>query len=407
MALTKEINNKSFFLFHRKDFIDIHFYIYEVDLSNGNFKKYEIANFIPFVPTHFEVTNEGALIGGYFVGQIPVILFFDFTSLHSKVLPGLFNEAGELTQIKTNADDSFNVLINSKNNSRQKTLWIKNYDAHGGLIQNATLNPQENSGLLFGRIININNETQIIAGVYGNRNSDYSKGLFLARIDSEKNHELFYYPFADLQNFFKYMKAKREKRVKERIERRRINGRKLRLQYRFLVHEFIPYKDEFILLGEAFYPKYKQMDQTYGYGLVPGFNAVFDGYQYTHAIIIGFDELGKLMWDNSFEINDVRTFTLEQFVKMDVQNDKIALLYLYKDKIRSKIIQNNKVLEGKVYNQLNLDFEETHSPEDVNINRLDYWYHDNFLIYGTQSIPHTRFSRAPRQAFYVNKLRYN
>lgn len=397
--------NKAYFLFHRKDFSDINFTLYEVDLPTRNFKRYVIRNFIPFLPTHLVTTSNGALIGGYFLGRIPVILFFDFASTKSKVLPGLFNEAGELIQIKSNPDDSFNVIINAKNPSRQKTLWIKSYNANGDLIQNAVLEPEENYSLLFGRIITQQQGNQLIAGVYANRNSDFSRGLFLARVDSEYDQQLFYYPFTDLDNFFKYMKAKREKRVTERIARRKIKNKKIRLQYRFLVHEFVPHKNEYILLGEAFYPRYKQMQQ-YGYGNMPGVQAVFDGYQYTHAIIIGFNSAGDLLWDNSFEINDVRTFTLEQFVKMDVQEDRIALLYLYNDKIRSKIIQNNTVLEGKVFNQLNMEFEEATSSEDGNVSKLEYWYGDCFFAYGTQSIPHSKFRRQPRESFVISKVRY-
>ncbi|MDH4058807.1 MAG: hypothetical protein OEU76_08575, partial [Cyclobacteriaceae bacterium] len=238
LAHVKEANKKSYFLFHRKDFSEVNFYIYEVELSTGDFQLYKVDNFIPFAPTHFEITKAGVLIGGYFVGHIPIVLFFDFSILKSKILPGLFNESGELNQIKINEDDSFSVLINSKNFSKQKTLWIRNYSGRGDLIHNSTLAPHEGSSLLFGRILSLNKETQIIAGVYGNRNSDFSRGIFLARIDSGSNQQLLYYPFTEMQNFFKYMKAKREKRVVERIERKKIKGKKIRLQYRFLVHEF-------------------------------------------------------------------------------------------------------------------------------------------------------------------------
>lgn len=398
--------DKSFFLFHQKDFKDIDFDLYEIDLATGTFKKYVIVNYIPFLPTHLETTKNGALVGGYFLGRIPVILYFDFQTLKSKVLAGLFNEPGELIQIKVNEDQGFNILINAKNYSKQKTLWIKTYDSGGNLLQNVTLKPEENNSLLFGRIITLDKENQIVGGVYGNRNSDFSRGLFLAHIDPEFNQQLYYYPFIDLENFFKYMKSKRENRIKERIARKRVKGKKIRFQYRFLIHEFVPYRDEYILLGEAFYPRYKPLERNY-YGLAPGAQLIFDGYQYTHAIIIGFDASGKLLWDNSFEINDVKSFTLEQFVKMDAQESKIALLYLFKDKIRSKIIQDNVVLEGKIYNQLKLQFDDTFSPDNVNINKLDYWYEDNFLAYGTQHIPYQRFKGQAKEVFFVNKLRYD
>lgn len=398
----------SFFLFNKNDFSDPNFQLYAVNLSTGNYSKIIIRNVIPFLPTNLEITGSGALVGGYFLGRIPVILYYDFVSGKTKVLPGLFNEPGELIQIHINTDDSFSILINAKNSNRQKTLWIKNYTANGELIKNAILQPEYNSSLLFGRIINNETEnTQLIAGVYGGKNSEYSKGIFLARIDEFNAQQVLYYSFADLENFFKYMKAKREMRVKGRIERKKIKGKKIRFNYRFLVHEFKPYNDEFILLGEAFYPRYKSIERSSMYSMNFGSDqSVFDGYQYTHAIILGFDEKGTLLWDNSFEINDVRTFTLEQFVKMDVQDDKIALLYLFDDQIRSKLIQDNDVVEGKVYNQLNMQFDESSQPDDVNFNKLEYWYDDRFLAYGTRQISTSRFGRSGRRVFFINKLRY-
>jgi gamma-glutamylcyclotransferase (GGCT)/AIG2-like uncharacterized protein YtfP len=143
------------------------------------------------------------------------------------------------------------------------------------------------------------------------------------------------------------MKARREKRVKEKIERRRIKGKKIKFNYRVLVQELIPFGNQYILLGEAFYTHY-----TY-----PGNVQVFDGYQYTHAVVIGFDKNGKLMWDNSFEINDVKTYALEQYVKIYPQKEGIILLYLYENTIRSKIISGSDVLEGKSLDEMKLKFE--------------------------------------------------
>jgi hypothetical protein len=177
---------------------------------------------------------------------------------------------------------------------------------------------------------------QVVAGVFGTRNSEYARGLFIATVDPAGLQRMRYYYFADLQNFFKYMKAKREQRIKARIERKRIKGKRARFNYRFMVHELVPYNNQYVLLGEAFYPKYTSVDsRSYNGFFSPGFSQgayirngrIFDGYYYTHAVVIGFDNDGNIRWDNSFEINDVKTFTLEQFVKLEVQEDKIALLY--------------------------------------------------------------------------------
>lgn len=403
--------NNLCFLFYDPSLLDRNFLVYEITLDSGNYKRHIVRNSLPFKPTIFEVTSHGALVGGYFK-QVPVVMFFEFSTRQSKILPGLFNEMGELSQVKINPDESFDLLVSAKNYQKQNTIWIKNYGPTGNLIRNIMLSPEDNVSLIFGRTIQTNNNTQIIAGVYGNRNKEFSRGLFVAQLDHEGVQKIHYYNFGELENFFKYMRVKREHRIKEKITRKKIKGRKLRFQYRFLVHELIQYNNQFILLGEAFYPVYKQVSRSYTPGAImqpsQASSSVFDGYRYTHAVVLGIDANGGLLWDNSFEINDVKSFTLDQFVKMDTRQNMIALLYLYDNKIRTKIIQDSTVVEGKAFNELQAGKNVgIANAGEANINHLDYWYRDYFLAYGVQNLVSTTANnRKRKKVFFINKISY-
>lgn len=387
--------------------------------EDGHYTEYNIHSFIRFNTTEFQVTDDAVLIGGYF-NRIPLVLHYSIRTQQSKVLPGIFNEEGELTQIKTYPDGSFHVLINSRNVFRQKTIWIKNYSADGMLINNYALKPDDNKSLLFARSLRTSNNMQIVSGVYANRKSEYSRGIFLATIDPNGLQQIRYYNYGDFDNFFNYMKAKRETRVKERIDRRKIKGKMIRFNYRMLVHELIEDNGQYILLGEAFYPQYTSVSQSsrgykgffqpyspYTPSYIRG-DQVFDGYRYTHAVILGFNADGRLLWDNSFEINDVKTYTLEQYVKLGTDEDKIVLLYLFDNQIRSKIIKGDQVLEGKTQDPL-----KTMYPDDIlvndptNYNQLSPWYADYFYAFGIQNIINTANQTVPkRRVFYVNKIAY-
>ncbi|HEY9045698.1 MAG TPA: hypothetical protein VIN08_07365 [Ohtaekwangia sp.] len=404
-------NEKLFLLSRYMDYSKNDFELVSMAQKDGSYIRYAIKNFIPFNPIEFQITQNGALMGGYY-NRVPVVMFYSFTTEKSKILPGLLNESGELTQLKTYPDGSFDVLISAKNIQGIKTIWIKNYDANADLIRNYSLDTDDKH-LIFAQSLKTNNNMQVVAGVFGTRNAEYSRGLFMATIDPSGMQQIRYYNFADLQNFFKYMKAKREQRVKARIERKKIRGKKIRFNYRFLVHELVPYKDQYILLGEAFYPKYITVDsRTYGSFFTGGFSnsyvrngRIFDGYYYTHAVVMGFNHNGDIMWDNSFEINDVRTFTLEQFVKLEAQPDRIALLYLYDNVLRSKIIKDNQVLEGKTSEAIrtNLD-REIIDKEEADVAKLDYWYKDYFYAFGVQDVINP--GEGKRRVFFINKLSY-
>jgi hypothetical protein len=406
----RAVGGRFYLLFRSPDARKNNMQLYAVSQANGEYINYQVRNFIPFSPTEFQITEKAALIGGYY-NQVPVVLYFSFLTQRSKILPGLLNESGELTQVKTFQDGTFDVLISARNFKKQQTVWVKSYDAEGDLQANYALDPEDNKHLIFARAMKTQDDVQLIAGVYGGRNSEYSRGLFMASVDPTGLQRLRYYNYGDLENFFSYMKAKREKRVKERIERRKIKGKKIKFSYRFLVHEIVPYNNQYILLGEAFYPRYKSVDAGYGstffsrsssgYGLRNG--RIFDGYSYTHAVVMGFDENGKLLWDNSFEINDVKTFTLEQFVKLEVQEDRIALLYLFENELRSKIIKNEEVLEGKTFEPIRTRSEtEIVKKEETELSKLDYWYQDFFYAYGIQEI--TNPGTGKRRVFFINKI---
>jgi hypothetical protein len=401
--------NNLYLLLRYRDYTKNDLFLVVVNSDNGAYTRHTIRGFIPFSPTEFQVTDQAVLVGGYY-NRVPLVLHYSLKTNSSKVLPGIFNESGELTQVRTYEDGSFDVLISAMNFERRRTIWIKNYDGDGNLNRNFSLDAEQNKHLIFGRAIKTNNNNQIVAGVYGTRSAEFSHGIFIASIDPSGLQQIRYYNFGDLENFFKYMKAKREQRVKSRIERRK----RVRFNYRFLVHELVEYDNQFILLGEAFYPKYTTVDRG-GYFFTPvGYSGIvrngriFDGYYYTHAVVMGFKPNGDLVWDNSFEINDVRTFTLEQFVKLETDENQINLLYLFDNNIRTKIIRDNEVLEGK-----SVDPILTGRPDEIvrrnysnDINKLEYWYSDYLYAYGVQEIENKSDKNKPsRRVFYINKIR--
>lgn len=417
LMAARSFDHKFFMLLRYMNYSKNDLILLIVNEANGTYTKYDVRGYIPFVPTEFQITREAALIGGYY-NRIPVVLHFSFETFRSRVLPGLFSEAGELTQIKTYDDDSFDVLISAQNFERRRTIWIKNYDAEGSLLRNLPLQPEENKHLIFGRSLKMDGDKQIVAGVYGSRSSEFSRGLFIATIEPSGLEQIKYYNFADLKNFFQYMKANREKRVRDRIERKKIKGKKIRFNYRFLVHELVPYKDQFVLLGEAFYPRYHSIEGSrYSFfdATSSGGNSiiqngrVFDGYYYTHAVVMGFNENGKVLWDNSFEINDVKTFALEQFVKLEVLPDRLALMYLFENQIRTKIIKDDLVLEGKSIDPIRTfkDREVVKDERSNNENKLEYWYGNFLYAYGIQDIVSpSGTGSSKRRVFFINKVHY-
>jgi hypothetical protein len=413
---TEYRNLKAFFLFRDRFNAAGKFQIVAVDVTKGSYSSFEVTTLLPFNPTNFVTTGDAALIGGYF-NYRPLVLYFSFGTQMSKILPGFFNEVGEINQIRTHSDGTVDIIVSSKNLEKKRCLWIRSYDKAGDLTKTIVLQPDDDKHLLYGRSIQTSGGDLLVSGVYG-RYTEYSRGIFVARVNVFGEYQINYYNFADLQRFFNFMKARREQRVKERIERRKVKGKKMRFNYRIMVDELIPYGDQFVMLGEAFYPHYSYASRVtgamvysarqYGTPFTRG-DLVFDGYQFTHAAVIGFDKSGKLLWDNSFEINDIRTFQMQQFVKILPQEDRIVLLYLYDNIIRTKIIKGSEILEGKTFSALEMKFiDDIVKDKDTQKSTLDYWYNGVLFASGVQQIRNTRDLGVgvARRVFFINKLDY-
>jgi len=175
------------------------------------------------------------------------------------------------------------------------------------------------------------------------------------------------------------------------------------------VHEIIERDEEYLLVGEAYYPRYSQPNYYGGFNTF-GDNVYFDGYRYTHAVVFAFDKRGNRIWDNCFEINDVITFQLEQFVNVGPVNDKIVLMYEYDGKIQSKIIEESEVISGKTETELATNFDSDRIRDyEQYFGGLHYWYGDFFYVYGVQDIRNEflESGNQNRTVFYINKLSYS
>lgn len=370
-----------------------------IDLTRGDFFLHKINNLIQFRPAKFAVTGQAILIGGHF-NHRPIVLFYDMQSQKSKLLPGFLNEAGDLLQLNGNEDSTIDVLIAGRNEEGRRCLWLRNYDSTGNLARTTIIKPGSAKHLIFGQVVKTPGDEQVVAGVYG-RTLEFSRGLFVSRVNASGEYETSYYNFADLQNFFRYMKVRHEKRVKDRIQRRKIKGRKVRFNYRLLVHDLIPFENKYLLVGEAFYPVYQNQPFTLYYG--SNYSPIIEGYRYTHAVVVCFSKNGKLLWDNSFEINDIKSPDLRQYIKVCPAEERTVLLYLFENAMHSKIIKGEDVVEGKNTEVLTKDVK---APE-TEWSRLEYWYEDHFYTYGVQ---HTWNQDAPgtkgKKVFFISKIAY-
>lgn len=397
-------------LFRPRAYYETQMVIMNFNIETGLYYIYNVDNPLPIRQWGYRVKEDGALIGGYFNDR-PLVYYFNYATLKSRILPGFVNEPGEINQIEVYADGTFEVITSGKFIDKSRILWIKGFDKEGTLLTNNMMRPEDKTTLIFGRTIPTADNKQIIAGVYGRRGLEFSRGIFTGVNGSNNVDDLKYYNYAELENFFNYLRSKKKDRVKERLQRKKIKGRKVRLSYRLFVQEIFEYEDQYILIGQAFYPRYKQ-SSTLLYGNPYGNNLVFDGFRYTHAVIIGLDKSGNLLWDNSFETSDILSYDLKEFVRTykNEEDNKLYLLYMFNNAVRSKVIQENRVVENLMAQQIPLSSSSDIIVRNNSANQgnLEYWYDNKFVAFGTQILKNkTKEGTVYRKVFFINTLEVN
>lgn len=381
--------------------------IVRIDEDKTNATHFPVYNFIPLQVTEFRITPKAALLCGYY-SDVPVVIYFDLTTLKSRVLPGLFNLPGDLNQLRVYEDGSFDLVIASKNLKHQHALWLKSFDSGGNLLRNVALDPPEKTSLIFGQAIREPDGKQVISGVFGNRSGTYSRGLFIATVTPDGKYNTQYYGFGELEHFFDFLKPKRENRIKHRIARRKAKNRISRFSYKVLVDNFISMDERTFLLGEVFYPRYRAVDFYNGSYFPHALGSdyfrntiVFDGYEYTHAILLYFDQQGNRISDQTIKIDHIKTYDLGQVVNMDLQNHKLVLFYVESDKLNSTVIHDDQTAVSAVNHLVGLPGElappEHHGERQTD---LKPWYHHTYYATGRTLSPDNAFQRV----FFISKI---
>lgn len=419
-----EYNRQNYYLlFGRQQYRQEELTVFRINAVDNDTTTFNINTVFPIDLEFFEIMGNTIIFGGYAFYK-PVIMTFNMEDRLPKVLSGVYNNFATILDLVPNDKlNIFSVIMTERLPSKHSTVTIKSFTADGTPIQDRLINPGPEKSLLDAASTSFLSGYQYIAGTYSIKRNDYSRGLYLARMKNGIQESILFHNYGDLENFFVHMSDRREKRVKQRIRRRKENGKRIRFNYRLAIHDIIEQDGQYVMIGEAYYPRYRSSSGSFnnaGYannfggfgGQVPvNYNPYFLGYKYTHAVVVAFDKAGNIIWDNSFEINDVLTPYLKEYVKVkvDKESNKTILIYIYNNLIKSKVIDHEKIVEGKTINPVKLTYEADKAKStDKRMEGLEDWYGETLFAYGKQRIKNSENPdvKGSRKIFYINKITY-
>lgn len=352
----------------------------------------------------------------------PFLFTFNLSGGATKIVPDPFHGQAYIEDLTVD-DTNKTFIVTIKNHIPRKTnaMYIEGFNTDGTKTYSLKLGTNNDKRKLnTGKIVSVNETDKILIGTYNNITkgnhanpafagfSEGSSGIYFTRIINGGQKFITFYNFSQFKNFYSYISERRAAKIVKKARKKELQGKELSFDYKLLVHDIIKRDSSYIMVAEAYYPEYQTINYTtfdsYGRPITVSYT-VFEGYRYTNAIIACFNNKGELLWDNSFEIWNILTFNLRERVKVLLDGVDFVLAYSNEGNIASKIIQGDKVIEGKQYTKIETNYNNDKLISDYNSD-MEYWYGNYFISYGYQKIKNVVQTKTKRTVFYFNKIAF-
>jgi hypothetical protein len=353
----------------------------------------------------FKVLENTAFLGGTYYDK-PIVISFSFFHKKGTVLHGLYDNHLEINGLEVDDKrNEINVIVKER---RKRTcgLAIQSYSLEGKSLRTLHVPDENGNSLSFisGKMLPLNDKETLLVGNFSNNCNEFSKGLYLTRLEEGIEKGTSIIKFGDLKNFFAFMSPKRQEKMKEKIEQKKREGKEPNFSYKLLVHNLIETEKGSLLLAEIYYSQPRNNSVVLSSPFVNrSANRNYqEQYHFTHAVICEFDKTGKILWDNALVMDNLETDDLVEQIQVSKLDDKWLLAFLKKGKVNLQQIKGSEHVGEKEEFELKAD-DKSKPDEEAEVAA---WYDQNFITWGTRKIENRKSDDTPKEAFYIRKLSY-
>ncbi|GAB3536306.1 hypothetical protein GCM10027443_26350 [Pontibacter brevis] len=358
------------------------------------------------------VYEYNVLQGNYFIigrnkkdGK-PMLLHLNTGTNKIKQLPSVYGEESSFSDLLADPVHGRVDAVLSESNGRISRLQVKSFDARGMLLRSHFILQQEDKSLVNAEITPGDSTQKMLFGTYGTRDLRSNQGFFTTPVTTTVvDEEGRFYSMLELKNFFKYLKPRQEERTRRRETARLKSGKSPGYRYRLLLHDLIPTPDGYILPAEVYYPQYRSSNTNWGLDRTFSIGRQEEAYKRTHAVALGFDKQGKLLWDNTFPLQDIATYQLVHTVEVGhLPDGRVVMAYPKAEKIIYQIMNRSKYEEEDTELEI-LTYEEDEKIQETIEPGIIRWYGNSFAAFGFQRIKPK--AQASRTVFYINRIDFD
>jgi len=424
----EHLPGKLYLLFRESQTTFLNFQLATLDFIEDTVQLDPVKFELHFQLTHFTVSGNTALFGGYINSEAAVLLF-DNSSDRPKVLPGLFTKNISLLDLRANMNGSFNVLLLEKRRADHQLLLLRTFDPAGNLIVEDQIDVDGRYSILSGMTSQLIQDEMMIAGTYGTGNNNEALGVFSVVVDPFGEQPIYFTDLGSISHFLDYLPEKKAKKVFDKVMKDKSMGKVPNYKANLLPIRLAETGNCFYLFAESFHPPshvnyypygnpawnnlyYPYATPGYPYRATPFDNAYYPQATRTaevkmiQSIVIRFKAPSATPEAATMAFDDVRRPILDQTGDFIIRKDSILIAYKYKSDVFFQTESEDAMIRAvptKVPVQLAQASDALRDEEDEG--GLRFWFDKHFYAWGYRKV------RGPvddnlesRYEFYVNRL---
>ncbi|CAG5086301.1 hypothetical protein [Parvicella tangerina] len=255
------------------------------------------------------------------------------------------------------------------------------------------------------------NDEFIFTGTYNSKSKVTSEGLYVCKTVGNSVDFVNFINYLDLSNFTSYLPEKKQAKIEKKKKKKKAKGKELTIDYFVASHHVINMNDGYLYIGECYYPTYRsEMRTTYVNGKpTTTYVTVFDGYQYTHAVLVKYDKEGNKVWDEIFDMSiSHKPFYVKRFIHIaDEKQESLKLAYATGSRIYSKEFDwDGKLIREETSEEIGSD--EEGDKVKYTTSSMIFWYDNYFLSYGSQKIKNKESDKVKRKriVYFLTKIKF-
>lgn len=280
--------------------------------------------------------------------------------------------------------DTYNILHISENGELDNTF--------------IRIPMQEGKTLLNGTFSYGKKDDFYVVGGYS-KSGTTAQGIYLVHGNGQEIVETKFYDFDEVQDFYSYLPQRKQERMEKKQKKNKLNTSAL-----VTVHGIEKLGKDFVILGEVFYPTYRTESYTVYVNGQPQirYRQVFDGYQYTHSVIIETDAEYNMKSNAVFLMNTgKKPFRVIQFVRIETGKKNLIFTYNSHEEANTYTYSDGELSKVDAIKLPQRDKNTNEKYQYVGTLATNKWYGNYFISAHTEIVKDKEAERGQRKQHYL------